>query len=295
MTALEIDAFLTVVKTGSITAAAEQLYITQPALSRRIATLENELGYILMERGKGIRVIKLTEKGRAFISIAHKWKSLWNETERISKLNENMNLNVSSIGSLITYIFPSIFQKLLKYNSDLSLSVEYRHSYEAYSFVESGLTDIAFISNPTYSRNIETIPVFREPMLFVTGKNVDLPSKIHPSKLNVTHEIRVPWGPQFDIWHDYWFGAFSKPRVMLDQMSMMEYFLDSQDTWAIVPVSVAEKIAKTVDVEVRAMEDAPPDRIIYYILGKQPKESVKLLLQLLDKEVKTIDGIVSYI
>lgn len=264
MTALEIDAFLTVVNTGSITAAAEQLYITQPALSRRIAALENELGYSLMERGKGIRTVKLTEKGKAFVSIAHKWRMLWSETEGIAKLNSTQNLNVTAIGSLITYIFPNVFKKLLKNNEDLSLSIQNQHSFEAYGFVESGLTDIAFISNPMHSKSSETIPAFREPMLFVAGKNVNIPTKIHPSKLDVSHEIKIPWSPQFNIWHDYWFGAFAKPRVVLDQMSIMEYFLDSQDNWAVVPASVAVKISKAVDIEVREINDAPSDRIIYY-------------------------------
>ena len=175
------------------------------------------------------------------------------------------------------------------------MSIQNHHSYEAYSFVESGLTDIAFISDAMYSKNVETIPAFREPMLFVAGKNVNFPTEIHPSKLDVTHEIKIPWSPQFDIWHDYWFGAFAKPRVILDQMSMMEYFLDSQDNWAVVPVSVARKIAKAVDVEIRKIKEGPPDRIIYYILEKQSKKSVKPLLQLLDKKVKKIEGVISYL
>lgn len=295
MTALEIDAFLTVVKTGSITAAAEQLYVTQPALSRRISALENELGYSLMERGKGIRTVKFTEKGKAFVAIAHKWKMLWGETEEIARLDNNRILNVAAIGSLLTYTLPSVFRRLLKNNEDLSLSIQNHHSYEAYGFIESGLTDIAFISDAMYSKNVETIPAFREPMLLVAGKNVNLPSVIHPAKLDVTHEIKIPWYPQFDIWHNYWFGTFTKPRVNLDQMSMMEYFLDSRDNWAVVPVSVAEKIAKVVDVEVCKIEDAPPDRIIYYILGKHPKEAIKPLLQSLNEEVKSIKGVTSYL
>ena len=44
MTELELEAFLAVVRTGSITAAARSLYVTQPALSRRIRALEEELG-----------------------------------------------------------------------------------------------------------------------------------------------------------------------------------------------------------------------------------------------------------
>lgn len=295
MTVLEIDAFLTVVKTGSISAAAEQLFVTQPALSRRIAALENELGYSLMERGKGIRMIKLTERGKSFISIAQKWKMLWSETESIAKLDSDLNLKVSAIGSLLTYIFPRVFQKLLKENTDISLSIQNLHSFEAYNFIESGLTDIAFISDAMYSKSLKTIPAFREPMLFVADKTLNLPTTVHPSKLDVTHEIKIPWNPDFDIWHDYWFGAYAKPRVALDQMSMLEYFLDSQNSWAIVPVSVACKIAKVVDVEIRNIKDAPSDRIIYYLLGKQQKHIIKPLLQLLDKEIKNVKEVISYL
>ena len=45
MTFLEIEAFLKIAQCGSFSAAAEKLYITQPALGRRIRALEEELGY----------------------------------------------------------------------------------------------------------------------------------------------------------------------------------------------------------------------------------------------------------
>lgn len=67
MTNLEIEAFLAVVRLGSITAAAQAIFITQPALSRRLQTLEEELGYPLFRRGKGQRNIQLTEEGKAFV------------------------------------------------------------------------------------------------------------------------------------------------------------------------------------------------------------------------------------
>ena len=61
MTHPEIEAFLLAAKTGTITAAAEQLYVTQPALSRRIRSLEAELGYSLLKRGRGVWAAELTE------------------------------------------------------------------------------------------------------------------------------------------------------------------------------------------------------------------------------------------
>ena len=53
MTLLEIESFLAVVKAGSITTAAQKLYITQPALSRRIQALEQELAILPVLPAKG--------------------------------------------------------------------------------------------------------------------------------------------------------------------------------------------------------------------------------------------------
>ena len=67
MTFLEIEAFLKIAQCGSFSAAAEKLYITQPALGRRIRALEEELGYSLFIRNKGVRHVELTRQGRAFV------------------------------------------------------------------------------------------------------------------------------------------------------------------------------------------------------------------------------------
>ena len=55
-------------KTGS--RAAEVIYITQPSLSTRLKTLENELGGPLFHRKKGCREMTLTTAGKAFYELA---------------------------------------------------------------------------------------------------------------------------------------------------------------------------------------------------------------------------------
>ena len=58
----ELKYFLAVVQQGSISGAAEYLYITQPSLSRQMQHLESEVGGPLFVRGS--RRITLTERGR---------------------------------------------------------------------------------------------------------------------------------------------------------------------------------------------------------------------------------------
>ena len=60
MKQIDIETFLTLNKTGSLTKAAETLYVSQPTVSHRLKDLEEELGISLLMRGKGQRRIELT-------------------------------------------------------------------------------------------------------------------------------------------------------------------------------------------------------------------------------------------
>ena len=63
-------AFLAIVEHGSISAAADALYFSQPALSSYLSRLEEELGVRLFLRQKGSRKITLTPEGERFIPVA---------------------------------------------------------------------------------------------------------------------------------------------------------------------------------------------------------------------------------
>ena len=295
MTELEIDAFLAIVKTGSITAAAQRLYVTQPALSRRIYALEQELGCKLLIRNKGIRSIELTNEGKAFIPIAEKWKDLWAQTKDINKSLQDNAFKISSIGSVSSYILPSVFREFLHNNSDCQLVFHHYSSQEAYNYVSKGEIDLAFISDDVFSKDVETVPAFKEKMVLITscGEHTDF---VHPSSLNPEYEIRLPWYPEYDMWHNYWFGPNIKPRVFLDQMSLMEYFLEEKQAWVIAPISAALELKKNSNLKVHSIIDGPPDRIIYYLVKKGSSiENIDNFLSILKKEIKNISDIVVYI
>ncbi|MNZ79117.1 HTH-type transcriptional regulator CysB [compost metagenome] len=63
-----IECFLMVVDTGTVTAAAAQLFIAQPALSRQLQTLEGELGFKLFDHNRNR--LQLTAAGREFVPMA---------------------------------------------------------------------------------------------------------------------------------------------------------------------------------------------------------------------------------
>lgn len=76
----ELRYFLAVAREGSITKAAELLFITQPSLSKQMQNLEREVGRPLFDRGS--RKITLTETGRLLKKRAEEMLALYEKTER---------------------------------------------------------------------------------------------------------------------------------------------------------------------------------------------------------------------
>lgn len=265
MTQQAIEVFLAVVKMGSVSAAAQALYITQPAVSRHIQALEQELDCPLLERGPGRRRVELTEQGRDFVEVAEKWNLLWQETREVARRDRGQALKVASIGSVSSYLLPEVFRLFLR--PGRALTFHNYHSQESYAYVANGLCDLAIISDDMYHPQVETIPAFREPMVLLSGQ--ELPVPVHPSKLDPARELRCPWNPEFDLWHSYWFSAAVPPLAQLDQMSLLESFLSWTNGWAVTPLTVAQSIQRRCAVAIHPLEEGPPDRIIYYLLGRK--------------------------
>ena len=72
----DIELFLELVKTRNISKAAENMFISQSVISTRLKSLEDELGYALFHRARGIREIELTRPGREFVSVATRMHNL---------------------------------------------------------------------------------------------------------------------------------------------------------------------------------------------------------------------------
>src|SRR3954469_10952203 len=66
----QLEALVQVVRRGSVTGAAQALYVTQPALTARLNALERDVGARLLVRRRG--GVRLTEAGRAFLPYAER-------------------------------------------------------------------------------------------------------------------------------------------------------------------------------------------------------------------------------
>lgn len=114
MTYTQLKSFLAIAEYHSFTAAADQLYISQSALSQQMKSLEQELGFTLFDRGS--RQLALTEAGRSFYQSALKMEELFihaiAEGQQLQKMRQQ-HLQRLFIGCLGDQFF-QIWQDLLQ-------------------------------------------------------------------------------------------------------------------------------------------------------------------------------------
>lgn len=287
MTETEIEAFLAVVNTGTISAAAEGLYITQPALSRRIHALEEQLGYKLFIRSKGVRAIELTEEGKAFVGLAKKWQMLFSESKGLTEaLDYKHDLNFGIIGSMCTYLTPSSFDKFIKKYPECHMNIHQYHSEECYQHMENGSLHFAMVGKEMFSKTITTLPICRASFKLICSRKLSQ-GILHPSNLEVSKEIFVPWNSEFSIWHDYWFGNTARPRIWLDMVSLLEHFVTDRDAWSVVPSYIASHLVQQYGLYCYELQEAPAPMLLYALHPKgQLGDYAQKFLQVLKEELR---------
>lgn len=248
MTQTGIACFLAICRYKTITRAAEMLYITQSSLSMRLKNLETELGGTLFFRRKGSREMILTAAGKEFYALAVQYTALEEEMKRVCK-KQPTTFRIAFFNSLGTYLLPEVFELLLQEHPQLHLELQDMDLDAAEKSLQSGATDLCFTAGKTTDERLLQKPVFREPMVLLCGKAMNLPVPVSAHALPGDREICVDWSSSFSHWHKEIFPQ-ATPQITISIMTHLQQFLSSGTSWSIVPVSVAEGLLKTGNLQI---------------------------------------------
>ena len=158
-----LEYFLAVAREQNITAAAESLHISQPALSTQLKALETELGKQLLIRGvKGLRKVILTEEGMLLRKRAEEMVSLMRRTEEeITGSDETIagNVFIGSGETEIVRLFAKVAKKLQKKYPDIRYNISSGNAEHVLEYLDKGLIDFGLLSTEIDSQKYEAIPV----------------------------------------------------------------------------------------------------------------------------------------
>ena len=147
VTLTQLSAFLTVMRRGSVTAAAEELFVTQPSVSAAVAALEREVGAKLLERdGRGLRP---TEAGSAFAPYAAHVLGLLEEGERAAReaaAGGRSTLRISAVTAAGDHVVPFLIRAFRDAHPELDISLQIGNRSEVFSGLLEHQADVALCS-----------------------------------------------------------------------------------------------------------------------------------------------------
>lgn len=165
----QLRTLLHVAETGSLSKASDRLNIAQPALSRQVRMLEEELGVRLFDRhGRGMVV---TEAGQEVLERASRIMSELDEIKACAvdanaPLKGNISIGLPPTVSEIISV--PLIEEFRKVHPDVTVSLSSAYSGYVLDWLQRGDVDIAVLYDPRATRTLRSRPLLQE-NLFVIG------------------------------------------------------------------------------------------------------------------------------
>ncbi len=155
--------FLAVAREQSISAAAQSLHLSQPALSTQLKALEEELGkQLLIRKSKGSRKVTLTEEGMILRKRAQEILSLVKRTqEEISSPDETIagDVCIGAGETDIVRLFARAAQSLQRQHPDIHYHISSGNAEYVLEYLDKGLIDFGLLFGQVDLQKYEAIPL----------------------------------------------------------------------------------------------------------------------------------------
>ena len=164
----QLKALVTIAETTNMTRAADVLNIVQPALSRQIRMLEDELGTILFERGRQGMI--LNEEGKTFLEYARR---ILHEIEkakaeiRPSSGTVSGIVNVGLLPSTSDLLSSMLLRQLQQQYPQIRITITAGYAGHLQEWLEVGEIDVALLYSAKLSASLHVQPLVEEKLWFV--------------------------------------------------------------------------------------------------------------------------------
>ena len=220
MNLYHLKTFYYIAKNKSYTKAAQELCITQPAVTRQIQELENTHNLILFNKiGKKI---VLTDAGESLYALAEKIFDLEIQVEESIRDYQSQSkgrINIASCETFAAYYMPSIMDSFFKKFPDIFVSVLTKVDNDVLTSVADLKSDMGFISRKLSNPKLSIKEFLTEELIFIASPENPLAKK---GTIDVWDLNHVPV-----IWHEPGCGT---RKIFGDFIS--KYHLKTKNVWS---------------------------------------------------------------
>lgn len=171
-----LKAFLLVAETGSFSQAAQKLHLTQPAVSKRVAQLEEQLKASLFDRIG--RTVRTTEAGEALLPHARAVQLALQAAEQsVRDLSGEVGgrLRLATSHHIGLHRLPPVLSFFSKAFPAVHIDIDFMDSEQAYELTVRGEVELSIVTlAPTAVDNIITVPIWPDPLDFMAQNGHEL-------------------------------------------------------------------------------------------------------------------------
>jgi len=290
--------FCCVVSSGSILKASEQLYISQPAVSRAIKQLENDIGCQLFVRSS--RGVKLTNQGEILYKYAKQALTFLRTGEKKVYEYENLNYGEIIVGvsdTLCKYYLTPYLGKFYDKYPNIKIQIKCHNTPETVKLLKDGLIDLAIVTSPIREGGIKLLPVLQIQDCFVAGEKYKQLSqkKHHLWEITSYPIILLTNTSNSRLFINNYFrnnSVLFEPAFELGNFDLLCHFARNNFGIAcVIKNFINEDLEQGKLFEIELFEKIPPRNVCIAVLNDtEPSPAARELIKMVSSDKSNLNG-----
>jgi len=285
----QIQYFLSVVDTGSFSAAADEHYISQSSLSKIIIALEKELDVPLFDRSK--RKVFLTEAGEAFLGHARKlnavYKAMWVEMDGYK--SETDSFSIAAIPVLTQYGITTFIAQFRDEHPAIHFSLEEIDGLNILPALDEHRFDLAFTRHNYLDRDKYTsLEISKDKLLVVVSKKNQHATRSSISIKELSNDNFIVFDRVTDLHQlimDVCKDAGFDPTIFYSSHRKVSVFglVGTNIGLALMPAKVYEYHKHPDVIAIPLEEQIDCNIVLVHLKNKKPPKSAELFIDFMGK------------
>lgn len=250
-----LAAFVEVAEAGSFTQAAERLHLSQPAISKRITALEDQIGQSLFDRVG--RTVNLTDAGRTLLPYARKaLQDIEDARRALSQLDGQVSgrLSIGTSHHIGLHRLPPVLGQFTRDYPQVDLDIHFMDSEIACQAVLAGKLELGIVTLPTQPLpQLQSRLVWPDPLVVVVAPDHPLAGRSQVSLAQLAeHPAVLP--DEATYTHRIVTGALQaegvKPHVRLatNYLETLKMLVGIGLGWSVLPESMLDDTLTRLNV-----------------------------------------------
>tara|TARA_R110002072_G_scaffold178580_2_gene334629 strand:- start:13117 stop:13944 length:828 start_codon:yes stop_codon:yes gene_type:complete len=267
-----LKTFLEIHKTRHFGQAAENLFITQSAVSARMRQLEQEMGVQLFTRERNN--IRPTTAGEKLVKYAEDILNTWSrvKTNIVVEDENKIPLTIGAVSSLWDIYLNRWLIKITNINKNIVLNCQVLGADSIHQKINNNTLDFGFtytVPQETTVTVIKTLPI--KFIMVSSDENLNVKNAVRKNY------IYVDWGVSFAEVHRQYFQDIPTPLMRIEAGRMAKRFIKSKSGTAYLPEAIVKR-----DIENKILfkvKDAPEIHHKAYIIYSNSNERIKPIVK----------------